>query len=151
MRIHILAVGRLKRGAERELFDTYAQRIRWPLTVREIEDKGSDDSGRQERECAHLLAAVPPRAVVVALDETGRDVTSAGLAEQLGRWEDEGVPDVVFMVGGADGLTDAVRRRADLLIAFGRVTWPHLLVRVMLAEQIYRAQQIRAGHPYHRG
>lgn len=151
MQIHILAVGRLRRSVERDLFETYIRRIRWPITVREVEDRGADDSGRRERESTLLLAAIPSGAVVVALDETGKELTSPALAERLGRWQDDGVADVAFLIGGADGLSASARQRADLVLAFGRATWPHLLVRAMLAEQLYRAQQIRAGHPYHRG
>ena len=86
----------------------------------------------------------------MALDERGRDLTSVAFAERLGRWRDDGVRDLAFVIGGADGLAPAVRDRAALTLAFGRATWPHMLVRTMLAEQIYRAQTILTGHPYHR-
>ena len=84
------------------------------------------------------------------MDERGRDLKSRELADRIGRWRDDGVQDLAFAIGGADGLSQAVRDRADLLLAFGRATWPHMLVRAMLAEQIYRAQTILSGHPYHR-
>lgn len=150
MRVHIIAVGRLKRGVEADLFAHFRDRIRWPLEVHEIEDRKADDSGRQSREAAQILAAIPEGAMVTALDEKGRDLSSQDIAERIRDWRDSGIGDLVFIIGGADGLTDQVRQRATLKLAFGRATWPHLMVRGMLAEQLYRAQQILAGHPYHR-
>ena len=150
MLIHILAVGRLRRGIEADLFEHYRSRIRWPLELHEIEDRKQDDSGRTEREGAAILAAIPAGAAVIALDETGRDLTSQDFAARIGRWRDDGASDLAFLIGGADGLIPAVRERGDVVMAFGRTTWPHLMVRGMLAEQLYRAQQILAGHPYHR-
>ncbi|MEE8272998.1 MAG: 23S rRNA (pseudouridine(1915)-N(3))-methyltransferase RlmH, partial [Alphaproteobacteria bacterium] len=97
-----------------------------------------------------LLGAVPSGATVVALDEAGRDLSSGEFAVRLAGWRDGGVRDVAFLIGGADGHGEAVRGRADLTLAFGRATWPHLMVRAMLAEQVYRAQTILDGHPYHR-
>ena len=152
MQIEILAIGRARAGPERALYQTYADRIRWPLTLRELDERRRlPPAELKAREAALLLEALPRDAAVVALDETGKDISSEQIAERLGRWQDEGRAAVAFVIGGADGLTDEVRARADLLIAFGRQTWPHMLVRAMLAEQIYRAQQILAGHPYHRG
>lgn len=152
MQIEILAIGRARAGPERALYQTYADRIRWPLTLRELEEKRRlPPAELKAREAAMLLEALPRDAAVVALDETGNDISSQKIAERLGRWQDEGRAAVAFVIGGADGLTDEVRSRADLLLSLGRQTWPHMLVRAMLAEQIYRAQQILAGHPYHRG
>ena len=151
MRIDIVAVGRTRPGPERDLFETYAGRMRWPFGLREVEEKrrlAPADLKRREGEL--LLAAIPEGAVAVALDETGRNLSSAEIASRLGAWQDDGRPAVAFVIGGADGLSDAVRARAELILSFGRQTWPHMLVRAMLAEQIYRAQQILAGHPYHR-
>jgi 23S rRNA (pseudouridine1915-N3)-methyltransferase len=88
---------------------------------------------------------------VVALDERGAALSSAAFAERLGTWRDGGIPDLAFLIGGADGLADTVRQRAGLVLSLGLMTWPHLLARGLLLEQIYRAQQILAGHPYHRG
>lgn len=150
MQIEILAIGRARAGPERALFQTYADRIRWPLALRELEEKRRLSAPElKAREGALLLEALPRDAAVVALDEKGRDLSSEAIAAQLGLWRDEGRA-VAFVIGGADGLADEVRNRADLVLSFGRQTWPHLLVRAMLAEQIYRAQQILAGHPYHR-
>ena len=152
MRIEIVAVGRSRAGPERDLYESYVGRIRWPVDLREIEEKKRlPPVELKAREGALLIAALPGDAVVAALDETGRDLTSAELAERIGGWRDDGRAALCFVIGGADGLAPAVRERADLVMALGRQTWPHMLVRAMLAEQIYRAQQILAGHPYHRG
>lgn len=151
MQIEILAIGRARAGPERELFQTYADRIRWPLALRELEEKRPlPPAALKTREGELLTGSLSRDAVAIALDETGKDLTSEELAARLGRWRDEGRDSLAFIIGGADGLSDAVRKRADLVLSFGRQTWPHMLVRAMLAEQIYRAQQILAGHPYHR-
>lgn len=151
MRLWLAAVGRARPGPARDLYEEYASRLGWPLTLREVEVKkrlSSDELKRQEAEL--LLAAIPQGATVVALDERGKTMGSALFAEKIGVWRDRGVGDLAFVIGGADGHGDAVRARADLLLAFGPMTWPHMMVRGMVAEQIYRAQQILAGHPYHR-
>ena len=150
MRFHIIAIGRLRRGVEGDLFEHFQGRIRWPLDIHEIDDRKSGTDGRKAREGKSILAAIPDDAIVATLDEKGRDLGSEDLAARIGDWRDSGVRDMAFVIGGADGLAEDVRRRADLVLAFGRATWPHLIVRGMLAEQLYRAQQILAGHPYHR-
>ena len=151
MRLWLAAVGRLRAGPLRTVLDDYLGRSAWPLTVREVEArKRLAGPALRDHEGELLLAAIPAGATLVALDERGRDLPSTALAERLGRWRDDGVQDLAFAIGGADGLSDAVRDRAALVLAFGRATWPHMLVRVMLAEQIYRAQTILSGHPYHR-
>jgi 23S rRNA (pseudouridine1915-N3)-methyltransferase len=156
MRILLVAVGRIRNGPERELYRHYAARLAWPVTLKEIDPPRQQTVSRQKfYEGEKLLAALPkdvgPRDVaVVALDEGGEVVDSALFAKRIGQWRDQGVGEIAFLVGGADGLDAAVKRRADLLLSFGRVTWPHFLVRGLLAEQLYRAQQILAGHPYHR-
>jgi 23S rRNA (pseudouridine1915-N3)-methyltransferase len=152
MQIEILAIGRVRAGPERELYKSYADRIRWPLILRELEEKRRLPTAELKlREAALLLEALPGDAATVALDETGKELSSEQFAKQLGRWRDDGRAKIAFMIGGADGLAGEVRDRADLVLSLGRQTWPHMLVRAMLAEQIYRAQQILAGHPYHRG
>ncbi len=152
MRVAIIAVGRARAGPERDLYDSYIKRIRWTVELREVEEKRPlPPAGLKAREAELLLAALPGDAVTVALDETGRDLSSEALARKLGQWRDDGRGCVAFIIGGADGLAPVVLERADLVLALGRQTWPHMLVRAMLAEQIYRAQQILAGHPYHRG
>ncbi len=152
MRLSIIAVGRLKAGPHAALARHYAERLAWPLALREVEEKRPLPGPElKEREGALLLAAVPPGATVVALDERGKPLTSAGFAERLAAWRDGGVAELAFLIGGAEGLAEAVRQRAQLVLSLGAMTWPHLLVRGMLLEQLYRAQQILAGHPYHRG
>jgi 23S rRNA (pseudouridine1915-N3)-methyltransferase len=152
MRLEILAIGRARAGPERTLYETYARRLVWPVALREFEEKRRLPPAELKiRETAMLLEALPRDGVVVALDEQGHSLSSEAFADRLGAWRNEARAAVAFVIGGADGLTDEVRRRADLLLAFGRQTWPHMLVRAMLMEQIYRAQQILAGHPYHRG
>ena len=151
MRLTIAAVGRCKPGPLRELYQEYAGRLTWPLALREIEIKKRAAAAELTRlEGDALLAVVPPGAKVAVLDERGRAMDSAGFAALMGSWRDGGTGDAVFMIGGADGHAQAVRERADVLLSFGAMTWPHMLARAMLAEQIYRAQQILAGHPYHR-
>jgi 23S rRNA (pseudouridine1915-N3)-methyltransferase len=152
MRIWLLAVGRLKAGPEQTLARHYAGRIAWPIETREVEEKRRLSAAElREREGALLLAALPEGATAVALDARGKSLTSEAFAAQIGRWREAGVAHLAFLIGGADGLAETVRRKAELVLSLGPMTWPHLLVRGMLLEQLYRAQQILAGHPYHRG
>lgn len=152
MRILIAAIGRARRGPEAALYDHYAKRITgWRLTLREVEVRRRlAAAALVDAEGVALLAAIPDGAVAVALDGRGEAVTSATLAGRLRDWQDGGVRDLALLIGGADGLSEAVLARADRSLSLGSMTWPHLLVRGMLAEQLYRAQQILAGHPYHR-
>jgi 23S rRNA (pseudouridine1915-N3)-methyltransferase len=151
MRITVAAVGRAKAGPARDLYDFYAGRLGRQIHLREVEERRRLGPERlKEREAELLLAAVPPGALVVALDERGKALTSAGFANLLGGWRDGGVQDVAFLIGGAEGLSDSATRRADLVLSLGSMTWPHLLVRALLLEQLYRAQCILRGHPYHR-
>ena len=136
VKLSIVARGRIGASPEAELVDRYAKRMRGEMTVTEIGDTAAwprFDGGR-----------------TVVLDETGKDMASEALAERLRGWRDEGVREVRFLIGAADGHDAATRAAADLLLGFGRATWPHMLVRAMLAEQLYRASTILAGHPYHR-
>lgn len=150
-RISILAIGRARGGPEMDLARAYLERLPWPAEIREFEERRRLPAGeRREREGALLLAALPRGARLVALDERGRSLTSAAFALQMGRWVGEGSGDLCFAIGGADGLADELRQRADMLLSLGAMTWPHMLVRVLLAEQLYRAHSILAGHPYHR-
>lgn len=155
MRLSLLAVGRLRGGALAALYDDYAGRLRGqplgPLTLREVEEKRRlEPPALKAREAELLLAACPPGARLVALDGGGRALSSEALAETLGRWRDEGVPEAAFAIGGAEGHGAALLGRAELRLSLGPMTWPHLLVRVMLAEQLFRADSILSGHPYHR-
>lgn len=151
MRLWLAAVGRVKPGPELDLFNLYSKRLSAPIAVREVEEKRPlPTPDRMAREAELLLAAIPPQAVVVALDERGKSVGSVDFAARLTRWRDDGIADLAFLIGGADGHGQAVRDRAAWLLSFGAMTWPHMLVRALLAEQLWRAQAIAQGHPYHR-
>ena len=155
MRLTILAVGRLRAGPELTLCEDYLKRAAAtgrPLALGDIdvieidERKARDQSAQSER----LRAAIPVGAQVVALDERGKMLSSPKLADLIARERDDGCGQMTFLIGGADGLDEAVRARSDHLLSFGPMVWPHMLARVMLAEQIYRATAILAGTPYHR-
>jgi len=152
MRIIVAAVGRARAGPETTLFEHYANRITvWPFELREVDLRKNVAAGQiTDAEGALLLEIVPDGAYVIALDEGGKQLSSAAIAAHLGQLQDDGTRDLVFLIGGADGHSEAVRARADRILAFGHNTWPHMLVRGLLAEQVYRGQQILAGHPYHR-
>jgi 23S rRNA (pseudouridine1915-N3)-methyltransferase len=151
MQLWIAAVGRLRAGPMRTLYDDYAGRLSWPLTVREVELRQPlSVEERRRREATLLRAALPPGALLIVLDERGSGLTSAAFAERLGGWRDGGIANLAFVIGGADGVDQSLQSEAKLLLSLGTMTWPHQLVRGMLAEQLYRAQQILAGHPYHR-
>ena len=151
MKFTIACIGRAGPGPERGLYEHYAGRIRWPLTLRELEEKKKlPPAELVRREGELLLGAIPDRAVLVALDRRGKVVDSEAFARHLGRWRDDGVADLAFLIGGADGHGQAVLDRADLKLSLGAMTWPHMMVRAMLAEQLFRAQAILSGHPYHR-
>lgn len=151
MRIVIAAVGRARTGPEQALVEAYRRRLRWPLEIREVEEKRPTNAAARKRaEAALLRAAIPADAVIAALDERGKCFDSKSFAAQLGRWQDTGHRDIAFLIGGADGLDRDLRAEADIVMALGPMTWPHLLARSMLVEQLYRAECILAGHPYHR-
>lgn len=138
MLLHVIARGKIARTPEAELVARYEKRLSWPLKLTELPEIGGRIPDPQ----------TPCR--IVLLDERGRDLASDRLAEVLGRWRDDGVREIRFVIGAADGHSDADRAAADMLLAFGEATWPHLLARAMLMEQLYRATSILAGHPYHR-
>jgi 23S rRNA (pseudouridine1915-N3)-methyltransferase len=151
MRVTVVAVGRDRGGVHRDLFNHYVGRLRWPVTLREVEVRGKLAGAKLKREEAKLLlAAIPNGAAVIALDETGKTLSSREFAGCISRIMDDGIAEIALIIGGADGLDASIRERAELTLSLGRVTWPHLLIRGMLTEQLYRAQQIIAGHPYHR-
>ncbi|MBY6091338.1 23S rRNA (pseudouridine(1915)-N(3))-methyltransferase RlmH [Maritimibacter alkaliphilus] len=155
MRLHICAVGRLRAGPERDLIDDYLTRFDrtgralglGPANIVEVEDK---KGGGMEAEAALLERALPKGAVIVALDERGRVMTSPDFADRLAQHRDQGAQDVAFLIGGADGIAPGLRNRADWALSFGKMVWPHMLARTMLTEQLYRAATILAGSPYHR-
>ncbi|MEY4984229.1 MAG: hypothetical protein RIR62_2495 [Pseudomonadota bacterium] len=156
MRVHVCAVGRIRADQpERALFEDYHMRFNrtgkplalGPMTEIEVEDK---KGGGMEAEAELLSRAVPSGALLVTMDERGKTLSSPEFAAELAKWRDSGRQDVAFVIGGADGIAPSLRARADVAISFGRMVWPHMLVRVMLAEQLYRAATILSGGPYHR-
>ncbi|MBV8888667.1 MAG: 23S rRNA (pseudouridine(1915)-N(3))-methyltransferase RlmH [Alphaproteobacteria bacterium] len=151
MRLHILAIGRQRPGPLRDLQALYAGRIAPPVAIVELDEKRRlPAAALKAREAELILAAAPSEARLIALDRRGVGWSSRDLAQALARWRDRGDAAAAFAIGGAEGLDRIVLDRADRVLSFGAMTWPHLLVRVMLLEQLYRAQQILAGHPYHR-
>jgi 23S rRNA (pseudouridine1915-N3)-methyltransferase len=159
MRLVVISIGRLKQGPERELAERYRARFDdigrklgfRGLDIHEIpESRARDAATRISEEAAAISAAIPEKSVLVALDERGENIDSAAFARHLGGWRDQSVANTIFVIGGADGLSPDLRRKAKLGLAFGAATWPHQMVRVMLLEQLYRAATILAGHPYHR-
>jgi len=159
MRVLVLAVGRMKKGAEADLADRYLKRAAQAgraiglrsIEIVEIRESRAPDAERRKLEEAIAIAnVIPEGAAVVLLDERGDGLGSAAFANQLGRWRDAGQPVTAFVIGGADGLSDTLRDKARITLNFGQATWPHQLVRIMLLEQLYRAVTILSGHPYHR-
>jgi 23S rRNA (pseudouridine1915-N3)-methyltransferase len=136
--LHIVARGKIGRSPEAELVDRYVKRIAWPTRVTELPDRGGN------------VAPLPPNGVSIVLDERGQALSSTELAKKLEAWRDDGKREARFVIGAADGHDEEQRVGADLLLSFGPATWPHLLVRAMLAEQLFRAMSILANHPYHR-
>jgi 23S rRNA (pseudouridine1915-N3)-methyltransferase len=136
--LHIVARGKIGRSPEADLVDRYLKRISWPTKLTELPDRGGK------------LPELPANGVTVVLDEKGKALTSTELARALEAWRDSSKREARFLIGAADGHDDAARQNADLLLSFGEATWPHLLVRAMLAEQLFRATSILANHPYHR-
>lgn len=150
MSVTIVTVGRAKAGPIQALCDEYRRRLPFSVEIREVEERRPVSGGeRKAREGALLLAAVPAGALLVALDERGKSYDSAAFARQFAAWRERS-GHLAFVVGGADGLTEAVLEKAAARLALGTMTWPHLLVRAMLLEQLYRAHTILTGHPYHR-
>ena len=145
MKIQILAIGKCKKGSPEDLLiKEYQKRLSWNLSITEKEN----DS--KEKESEFLLSHIPNGAKVVVLDERGENISSIDFANKMEGWRLNGTSEICFLIGGADGHTDSVRKRADLVLSFGKLTFPHMLIRAVLAEQIYRAQTILCGHPYHR-
>jgi len=154
MRITIAAVGKWKAGPEKALFEEYRKRLKWPLALKEVEERRPLPAPQlKAREAELLRAAVPGKSgdiLLVALDERGKTLSSEALAKQISAWQQRGISEAAFVIGGADGLGESLKKDSGMLLSLGAMTWPHMLVRVMLIEQLYRAQQILAGHPYHR-
>lgn len=155
MRVHVIAVGRLRAGPEKDLVDDYLTRFDrtgralglGPARVVEVDDR---KGGGMAAEATLLRKSIPSGAVLAVLDERGRIETSPEFANRLAAWRDQGRSDLALVIGGADGIDPALRNEAEFALSFGKMVWPHMLVRVMLAEQLYRAASILSGAPYHR-
>lgn len=159
MKLTIAAIGRVKRGADSELVERYATRIQQagrplklgPLTIIELpESRASHAADRKAEEADALLKSAPLHAIKIALHETGKDLSSRAFADHLARFRDDGTPNCCFFIGGADGHGKSVLQQADMTLSLGAMTFPHQLVRILLAEQLYRTITILSGHPYHR-
>lgn len=150
LKIDIIAVGRLRKGPCFELCQEYMKRIKWSFSVYEVESKGGASEVAQKEEIRKIEEYINPDAFIIVMDEKGDGLRSLDFAKTIENLQNSGEDYIQFIIGGADGLTDEIRGRANLLLSFGQQTWPHLLVRVMLFEQVYRAQQIISRHPYHR-
>lgn len=159
MRITLFAVGRLKTGPEKELAARYLDRfvktgpaigLEFLRMVEIPESRASQAETRKREEAAQIEKALPEGALLLLLDERGKAFDSEGFAGQIGTWRDQGKRDLMIAIGGADGLDPALYQRADLTLNLGKLTWPHQIVRILIAEQLYRAVTILSGHPYHR-
>ncbi|WMT89013.1 23S rRNA (pseudouridine(1915)-N(3))-methyltransferase RlmH [Pelagibacterium sp. H642] len=160
MRVLIIAVGRMKSGPERDLVARYLDRATaggrslglTDFAVIELaESRASSADARKAEEARAIGGALPDKSVVIALDERGRSLSSPDFTDRIAQWRDDGRPALALLIGGADGLDPELRKSADLVVSFSAMTWPHQLVRIMAAEQLYRATTILSGHPYHRG
>ena len=151
MQYIIVAAGRWKAGPEKDLYEKFEKRIQPALLLKEVDQKRKGSKvERLPREGAILLKAVPDGARIIAMDANGENLSSMGLASQLQHWRNDGVQKTAFLIGGADGHDKNVLESANIILSLGPQTWPHMMVRFMIAEQIYRAQSILTGHPYHR-
>ena len=151
MKSSIIAIGRWKRSPERDLFEHYAKRLSPPLELREFEERRKFPLDQlKNKEAELLLSAISKGARVVVLDGSGKALSSVALAKRISDWRDTGTRQIAWLIGGADGHGKTVLQAADLSLSIGHQTWPHLLVRAMLAEQLFRVQSILSGHPYHR-
>jgi len=140
----------MKQGPMADALAEFQKRLRWKVTIKEFDFKDSNPNKLREKESQALLAAIPEGFRIIACDERGKETSSVDFARKIEHWQDNESQNLAFLIGGADGHSDGLRKKADFLLSFGRMTWPHMMARVMLVEQLYRAQQIMAGHPYHR-
>ena len=151
MKITLIAVGKAKAGLEASLSAEYIKRLPWPVDMIEVEEKRPLPAAEKiEREGRKILTFIPDNALVVALDKGGKTYSSPAFAKALQSWQMDGHANITFVIGGAGGLSKDVLAKADKTLSFGAMTWPHLLARVMLLEQLYRAHAINTGHPYHK-
>ncbi|MBQ8251245.1 MAG: 23S rRNA (pseudouridine(1915)-N(3))-methyltransferase RlmH [Alphaproteobacteria bacterium] len=152
MQITISAIGKLKKNTPEDvLIQDYLKKTKWPVVIKEFEEKKTLTVDQlKEAESNLLLSSVPQGGKIIALDERGKTPSSREFAELIGKWLDDGVQSISFLIGGANGHSEKLREQADYKLSFGRMTLPHMLARVVLAEQIYRAKTILDGHPYHK-
>lgn len=150
LKVDIIAVGRLRKGPLFELAQEYMTRIKWSLSVYEVESKKVDPGAAMREEAVKIQEHIKDNTFLIVMDERGNGLRSLDFADTLQNLQNSGESHIQFVIGGADGLTDEIKDRANMLLSFGQQTWPHLMVRAMLLEQVYRAQQILTGHPYHR-
>jgi len=155
MQVTIISVGRLKAGPEKQQIDTYLKRCPWPVKIIEVEEKRPlKGPERRLREGDLLLKAISQyradQAHVIALDERGKSLRSDGFADMIRHHQDNGIANLIFLIGGAEGYDPKIKKKADYLLRLSDMTWPHMMARVMLTEQLYRASCIMAGHPYHK-
>lgn len=152
MKIYICAIGKLKKNSpEQDLINNYISKTRWPIEIKEFEEKKSLNTEELKiAESDLLMKSVPHDAKLIVLDETGETLSSRELAKKIGQWQDNGIGSVAFLIGGANGHAQHLKKQADLKLSFGRMTLPHMLMRVVLTEQIYRIKTILDGHPYHK-
>ncbi|MCK5384557.1 MAG: 23S rRNA (pseudouridine(1915)-N(3))-methyltransferase RlmH [Alphaproteobacteria bacterium] len=149
-KIDIICIANIKNNAFADLIEMYQKRIHWPVNIIALESKNKDSRKSQEEENQKILKHLDNQAVIIVMDERGKSLPSLEFSKKMQDFAHEGSNHIQFVVGGADGLLGEIQQRADILLSFGKQTWPHALARVMLLEQIYRTQQILAGHPYHR-
>lgn len=159
MHVTIIAVGRMKAGPERELIARYQKRfslagknlgLSGPDIIEINESKASSSDLRKSEEAKKIVSAIPDGAFVIALDEHGKNISSTALSKNIRRIQEDGNRTIIFLIGGADGHGDLALKRANLMLSFGQLTWPHQIVRLLLVEQLYRITTIQSGHPYHR-
>ena len=150
MKILIAAIGKAKNSPANQLYLEFVKRSSWKIVCKEFEVKNQNLIERKAKEAELLLAATIDYECIIALDESGKTLSSREFADKISKWQQGGISSFAFIIGGADGLDDLVLKKAKVTWSFGRVTWPHLLVRALLAEQLYRAQTLISGHPYHR-
>ena len=150
LKIDIICISHIKNNAFADLIEMYQRRMKWPVTIIDYESKHKDAKKTQQDEEQKILSKLNSSAVIIALDERGKSLSSLSFSKKLEMYSHNQSNHIQFVIGGADGLTQKIRDKSHLLMSFGEQTWPHALARVMLLEQIYRAQQILAGHPYHR-
>lgn len=150
MKITVITVGKSRKSKYADLLKEYSGRIRWNLEIQEIESRSPSPQIQQKEECEKILSLLQSDKYVIAMDQRGKSISSPDFANKINQLQNEAIPHIVFVIGGSEGLNEEIRNRANFLMSFGHQTWPHMLARTMLLEQIYRAQQILSGHPYHK-